>query len=327
MNSSIFSTFSQGENRITSQFFEVLFQLSYSTSNKIIRFILDNEKFDVVEKKNQYKTDKYSSVPDYMIRSKFNILVETKNKSGLINEKQIKEHIKVLEDEVCGNDYLLVLTPDGERPPLLDKVGDDRICWCSFESIYDFIDSEILNNSSIFVSEHEVYLLKHIMQFFREENLCKVVKKEVVIVAAKGAWPEYEKFSAYICPVNRNFSNIEYIAFYAGNEIKPCVAKILKHYSRVDFSAGSDNGDSKLNELVGRISVEGNFDRSGNFQQIFILSDKSSEDTFLLSAPLENDCVKDGKRVAAVQKFMYTTLKALESSRTISDLKAVTKLK
>lgn len=62
---------------------------------------------------------------------------------------------------------------------------------------------------------------------FRRERLMEA-SKDTVVVAARIAWGQYQRYSVYICQSGRAFEPVTYMAFYTDGEIKPYVAKLLE---------------------------------------------------------------------------------------------------
>lgn len=60
--------------------------------------------------------------------------------------------------------------------------------------------------------------------------------EEVLIVAARSAWPLYTAISAYICQNRRSFRPVTRMGFYANRTIFPAYPAILERHDDVDVS-------------------------------------------------------------------------------------------
>jgi hypothetical protein len=60
--------------------------------------------------------------------------------------------------------------------------------------------------------------------------------EEVLIVAARSAWPLYTAISSYICQNRRTFRDVSRMGFYAERTIYPAFPLILERHNDVDLS-------------------------------------------------------------------------------------------
>ena len=60
--------------------------------------------------------------------------------------------------------------------------------------------------------------------------------EEVLVVAARAAWPLYQTLSAYLCQNHRFFRPVSRLAFYADRTIYPAYSRILARHDDVDVS-------------------------------------------------------------------------------------------
>jgi hypothetical protein len=102
---------------------------------------------------------------------------------------------------------LLVLTPDDGRPPELAKLSDARVVWTSFSMLDQAID-ELLDDKYEVVSEREAFLLRALQTMLAEEGLL-ANPNDVVIVAARNAWPEYIKAGQDDCGIGWGYLTTE----------------------------------------------------------------------------------------------------------------------
>ena len=121
----------------------------------------------------------------------------------------------------------MVLTPDLSQPKSFQRVNDrqHKVVWSSFVALDQAIE-ELLADGSEVVSEREAFLLRELQGMLVEEGLIGTASV-VVVVAARHAWPEYQRYSAYICQPGRAFKPVKRIAFYSNGQIYPLVPLIL----------------------------------------------------------------------------------------------------
>ena len=122
--SNIFSTYSQGENRVTSSILAVIRSLSLDRIERILGALLEQSELEFVRFENQ-PSKGGDGVPDAIIQSSFRLLVETKTERDGLNFPQLKRHLKRLDDATEQMALLLILTPDDARPPIVDELADD----------------------------------------------------------------------------------------------------------------------------------------------------------------------------------------------------------
>lgn len=136
MTTSIFSTYSTGENRITSSFLAVLRSLSLDRMQRILGELLGQPEFELISFQNQ-PSKGGEGVPDAIIQSNTFLLIETKTTRNALKLPQLKRHIDRLVDSVG---VLLILTPDDSIPVILNESGDSRVAWSSFAQLSQSID-------------------------------------------------------------------------------------------------------------------------------------------------------------------------------------------
>lgn len=161
---------------------------------------------------------------------------------------------------------LLVLTPDDVRPSELDKLNDPRVAWTSF-TILDQAIVEMLDDKYEVVSEREAFLLRALLTMLAEEELMANAN-DVVIVAARKAWPEYNELHAYVCQPNRPFQQVSRLGFYSKGGIYPLVPKILAPHDEVEMV--KNRYDGELGALDYRLLKEGKRPESGMFKVLLL---------------------------------------------------------
>jgi hypothetical protein len=146
--------------------------------------------------------------------------------------------------------------------------------------------------------------------------------KDVVIVAARNAYPLYLKHAMYFCQPGRTFREVDRIAFYTGNEIKPEIPSILARRDHVSIDratarslqASASRADAAIGELVERLICDGVLGE-GDVQQMFLLSPANDVRTVRLRGPIHNASVgRRGQRIAWTQGQRYASLAELEAN-------------
>ena len=142
MTTPLFSTYSQGENRVTATFLAVLQRLSLPNMNRILGRCLASGRRIATSGPQGIE-----STPDAKIETGQGVWFETKTGNAVL--KQIRSHMVVRGDE-----KLVVLTPDDGKPPVLDSTnlreGDrNRIAWASFNTLDDIV-KDILEDQQTF---------------------------------------------------------------------------------------------------------------------------------------------------------------------------------
>jgi hypothetical protein len=171
------------------------------------------------------------------------LLVETKTARDCVDLKQLERHLNRLNESNEASKLLLVITPDDECPQAVTQLNDNRVAWSSFALFAQAIDG-ILSDPLETVSEREQFLLRELQAMFENESLISTVN-DVVVVAARDAWPEYQKYHAYVCQPDRPFRPVDRMAFYTQGQIYPLVPKILQSYNHVEFTPENHVGDLK----------------------------------------------------------------------------------
>lgn len=319
MPASIFSTYSTGENRVTATILAVLRALSMERMERLLGAILERPDFELISFKNQ-QSKGGEGVPDAVIRSSLMLLIETKIKHQSLNRPQLERHLRRLDDSKEVVRVLLVLTPDAQIPTVIREMNDSRVAWSSFFSLDQAID-EILRDPKEVVSEREAFLLRELQEMLQRESLLKA-QRDVVVVAARTAWPEYLKYSAYVCQAGRYFQPVCHMAFYTAGEICPLIPKIKGVHDNIEFIRGKERG--VLGELVNRLLDE--TERvEGEIYKVMFLSEPEAKETIKLAEPIKNDLEsKSGRPIAFTQGQCYISAKQIQSARTTTDIKRET---
>lgn len=312
---SIFSTYSTGENRVTASLLAVLRSLSLDRIQRLLGALLEQSEFELVRFQNQ-PAKGGKGVPDAIIHASIRLLVETKIERDAINLPQLKQHLQRLDETNEATRLLLVITPDEVRPKSLDAIGDERIVWASFAAIDQAID-ELLDDKYEVTSEREAYLLRELQNMFATEGLL-ATDNDVVVVAARNAWPEYNRFHAYICQPNRPFQQVSRMAFYSHGQVHPLVPRILETHDDVHMASGQMTGP--LGALVQRLLDE-ELRNAEEHYKVLLLSAPDSPDTLRLPGPIPNNLTtQNGKTIAYTQGQRYVASARLLSAHVTSDL-------
>lgn len=314
MPTNIFSTYSTDENRVTASILAVLRSLSFERTERLLAALLERPELELMRFQNQ-PSKGGEGVPDGIIRASFCILIETKLKPNSVKLPQLKRHLERLEQGTEAVRVLLVLTPDDRQPGVLSQIQSPLVAWSSFAALDQSID-ELLGDPQEVISEREAFLLRELQAMLLGEKLI-VASTEVVVVAARHAWPEYERYHAYVCQADRRFQPVSRIAFYAGGRIWPLVPRILEVHEHVDFAVGRCEGS--LGILVDRLLTDQV--RSEGVYKVILLSSPESDETVKLSGPVLNDLTsKNGRPTAFTQGQRYVARDRLCNAKTTSDL-------
>ncbi len=308
MSGNIFSTYSQGENRVTSTIIQVLRNLPI---NVVERFL---DMFTVSNDQNFFsfvnQVHGAGSVPDAEISSNFRMLFETKIAPDTVNIEQLEKHLKLCAD----HGKLVYLTPDSTKPKPLE--GKDVI-WRSFWDLNELID-ELIASDDIVLSERDQFLLKNLQIFFDESGLLPV-KNAVVIVAARNAWPVYLKHGVYVCQANRSFRHVDWLGFYYDGKVESKLAKIHSHKDFMFPTEFGDNSDMPDKRLIPWLND--NPWAHGKTLHVFDISGPDDNETVELGHSVKNDLKNSsGRGYAYTQGQRYTTLDKVRAAKSTTAL-------
>jgi hypothetical protein len=307
---SIFSTYSQGENRVTSTIISVFEKLNPNTIRTIIQNILGDDTFELIKFENQVKKGARSSIPDAKIHSLFELFIETKIEKKSVDDSQINRHLEYLQNAYSK---LLILTPDAIVP---FTNNNPKIIWANFNSILVIIEELLVDY--FMITERERFLLFELKLFIINSNLlCEDPSEMITIVPANLAWPEYINCGLYICQQNRSFRETKYLGFYANGAIQNHIPQILGYID--DFNLSTDDiygididdikGTSNLTlfqERIKKYQLENKNNLRKESSKIFVLSELNSDLTLKRDSIIENDKLsKTGKNTAYIQNQTY----------------------
>lgn len=292
----LFSTYRQGENRVTSSMLAVFERVDLSLVERLLEVASEASELEMVRFTNQVagKTPKgarSASVPDGAVRASCRYLFEVKTARNAVKVRQLRDHLAGL-DGSGGDERLFVVTPDGETPAEVTAVGDERVVWFNFAALAQAM-SELLQDPDTAVSEREAFPLRELRQLFDADGLLAPAE-DVVVVAASFAYPAYLMYGAYLCQIGRSFRpGLTRMGFYSKKAIRPEFPRIEHHVDRLRFEASEadrlaatgDPGDAAAARLIRRMLADGTR-WTGTEVQAFLLSPADHPDTLRLPQPI-----------------------------------------
>lgn len=311
----LFSTYRKGENRVTASMLAVFERIDLGLVERLLAVATEESSLAFVSFVNQAAGKE--SIPDAAISANFRYIFETKTKRNALDapEFQLESHLRMLDGRFAS-ERLIVLTPDAETPTQVTDLGDERVIWLSFEALSQAIES-LLADPAELISEQTRFLLGELQSLFYEDGL--IGQNDVVVVAARKAWPEYLKYSAYICQPGRSFrQGIERFGFYTEKAIQPLIPVILARFDNLEFaersiaqlrSAGTAT-DAKVADLIQK-KLGPEPAARGLTLQVFLLSGPDQDVTLRLAQPILHN-----RPTAWTQNQRYTRLALLEQGPT-----------
>ena len=191
--SPLFSTYRQGENRVTSSVLAVFERVDVEVVERLLGAATGEATLAMLSFQNQSAKGS-DSVPDAVISSSFKFVFEVKTDRNAVRKSQLLSHLKQLDD-THENELMFVLTPDPEEPAVVVELDDPRVIWFNFFAL-DRAVQEVLEDTDQLLSERSRFLLRELRRLFEEDGLLSW--DDTVIVAARKAYDEYLKYSAYI---------------------------------------------------------------------------------------------------------------------------------
>ena len=322
MPNPLFSTYTQGENRVTSTVIAVLQHVNNQLAEDILVTLTDESDLSLISFDNQVTG--VDSVPDAAIRSSTELWFETKTSQDAVDKEQLENHLHALDQDAAELQRLIVLTPDARLPDEIAEIDDERIVWANFNTLIDTIETVLerdVGNTGAGTSvptEREAFLLRELSRFLYDEDLVSGKEDRVLVVAARRAWPEYQEHGLYFCQANRSFKPVEHLAFYTDGEIKTAVPSVMSAIESIEFTEEtvrdhpnlSQSQREQLLEAVVWLREEGS-ERHGETGKVLFLRDDIE-----LDHPVENDktASDSDRRVAFVQGHRYVSLFKLQDN-------------
>ena len=320
MTTPLFSTYRQGENRVTSTLLAVLQRLSLPNIDRILQALLEDEGFNLIAFENQPKLKE--STPDARIATGPSILVETKTARNAVNNRQLNSHL----GNALPGEKLLLLTPDDLPPPGLNS----QIIWSNFKTLVGVVE-DILGDDTEPPSENESFLLREFIRMLRQDGLLDSTESRVMVLGARLAWPMYERLSVYRCGPDKPMRAIrdsDYLAFYVGGKIQHLVPRILSVVDSIDVTKKEETESLEAGarrhaeELRQRIDYHKQGHEFSRAFKVMFLSGPTDDETVNLAKPIIND-KRDKNGDPTPFTFgqpRYVTLKSLQKASRTSEL-------
>ncbi|MFN0281303.1 MAG: hypothetical protein ACKVZ6_04965 [Kineosporiaceae bacterium] len=324
MANPLLSSYRAGENRVTSSTMAVFERIDLALVTDLLGAASGaGSELRTVSFENQVTGD--ASVPDARISGHFTWLFETKTVRGGYNaeghdRQQLRGHARLLESDPDA--LLFVLTPDPVRPAwfsTLDGVQDTvrpRVLWVGFRDLAEAINQAVTDPRRL-LGEQTRFLLDELVRLYETDGLLST--DDTVVVAARTAWPEYQRISAYVCQPNRAFRDgLTQLAFYAEGQIQPVVPRILRHEVAVPFTDHEaerldDAGDPEVATVIRALLAAGTR-VDGDAYDVLLLTGPDDAATIRLPQPVVNDTTTaSGKPWAWTLGQRYTRLEVLRS--------------
>lgn len=321
----LFSTYRQGENRVTASLMAVFERIDLSKVERILAAASEDSALQLFSFENQAHSQHSTSVPDARIGANFSLWFETKTVPGAVRDDQVIAHLEHLQ-QGSGLERLFLLTPDAEEPAIVRAIDDPRLKWISFRALSQAIDSVLADDREL-VSEKEELLLRELQALFEVDNLLGD-PRQVVVVPAGNAYADYQKVSAYLCQPGRPFKPVERLAFYCRGQIEREVPMIRHIADEIVFSPEQAEALRATNapfcveiaDLIER-SVELGIRPAGSLEKVFLLSGPDDPATMKLDQPIHNDATDaNGRNVAWVMMQRYVSTVALTKAKVTSEL-------
>lgn len=321
MANPLFSTYTQGENRVTSTLLAVLEHVNSRLAEDILEALVDESDLALVSFDNQVSG--VASVPDAAIRGSTALWFETKTQQGEVDREQLQNHLLALDEDPSDLQRLIVLSPDEREPDPVSAIDDERLAWANFDALVGTLESLLERDAgsveaSMYIpTEREAFLIRELTRFIYDEGLVSGKEDRVLVVGARRAYGEYHEYDHYFCQPNRSFKPVSHLAFYRKGEIKPEIPRVVDSVESVtltregirDSEQLTKRQEKELLDVVERMEANGS-ERVGDTQKVLFL-----EPDFELDASVRNDkTANDSNRtVAFVQGHRYVSLSDLQS--------------
>jgi len=321
----LFSTYRQGENRVTASLMAVFERIDLFKVERILAAASGESALQLFSFENQVHGSQSASVPDARISANFSLWFETKTAPGQVRTEQLSQHLGHLVDK-RGYERLFLLTPDAEEPDEVRTLDDARVVWINFKSLSQAIDDLFADDREL-VSDKEELLLRELQALFEEDNLLGD-PRQVVVVPARTAYGEYLEYGAYVCQPRRSFKPVERMAFYRHGQIEREIPAIRHVDNEVEFSrqnatdlqARDDAISHEIAKLIERMIETGPRPEGAAFK-VFLLTRPDDPSTIILDGPILNDATDSNGRTAAwVQMQRYASLAAMRGAQQTSQL-------
>lgn len=241
---SLFSGYSQKENRVTNYVLLVLRMLyedSPSYLNEIFGRLFPEEVSNIIGVSFKQQTKKGTSVPDGLITQKaFSIFIEAKNHDWFY-KNQIDKHLEGLNNEDPGIKVLMLL---GNIESDVEERFDD-ISKTTREKFDGKIHFKVVTFEDLLSELNELDLPKRLQDlvdelehFFDEESLLPRWKYKLDVVNCTGSADKVVEHGIYTCPTSGgayNHRRCRYFGVYGGKKVVEFVCDIR---AVLDFEDG-----------------------------------------------------------------------------------------
>ena len=248
--------------------------------------------------------------------------IETKTTGDTVNSRQLNNHLNSLG----RGENLLLLTPDDQAPSGLHST----VAWSNFRTLASAVE-DILEDESDPPSEREAFLLREFILMLRQDGLLDSTAPRVMVLAARMAWPEYQRLSVYKCGPNKPMQRIkdsDHLAFYVNGQIQPRVPRIKSVLESIDMTKQGEiesleESQRRLaEELRESIYIHDEIHQFGGARKVLFLSGPEDDETVTLERAIINDKKdKNGKPTPfTFGQPRYITLESLKWASTTSEL-------
>ena len=323
----LFSTFSQGENRVTGSMIAVFERLDLETLRTVLAAACGDAEMQLVRFELQPRSKAGPSVPDARISGSFDYLFETKTTFDAISSpNQVLKHLKAFSGRPEVDERLFVVTPDAVVPAAVSQIKDSRVVWFSFKTLDQAIldvlhDENTPEEERLVLRTDERALLREFHAFLSEERL--LGREDTIIVAAGWAYGFYQDTGTYVCQSGRFRPGRTHLGFYRSKQIEQEIPRIEYQEDGVLFTRAEaakrrrSNSDHQrqIAELIERGLSQGTH-VDGATHQVFLLSPLGSPDTVVLQQAITHD-----RPGPWLRQHRYVYLEILREAQTTDDLR------
>lgn len=320
----LFSTYSQGENRVTGSMIAVFERLDLSTLTFILGQAIDDLDLELLTFVLQPASGD-GSVPDAEISGGFRFLFEIKTAYDAVNPVQLDGHLNHLQRTDTLRELLIVVSPDSVSPsPVSDlQAAGQPVKWFSFATLHSVIDAALAENEG--VRDDERLLLRELQTLLVEEGL--LGRQDTVIVAAGLAHGFYKSHDSYVCQQGRSFrEGLTHLGFYRRRGIEREIPRILRVEDNVTFTLADaaawralpDPLDQRIGAVI-EASLASGERADGAVHKVFLLSPPDAEETIELGERIPHKTDGRGTAFAMHQRYVY--LEDLKTAKSTADLR------
>ena len=310
--SPLFSTYRQGENRVTASLMAVFERIDLTNLERILASASEDSALQLFSFENQVHGGSSPSVPDARISASFALWFETKTAPGQVRIDQLRGHLKHLGDG-HGYERLFLLTPDADEPEAVATIDDARLKWLSFKALSQAID-DLLGDDRELVSEKEELLLRELQALFEVDNLLGD-PRGVVVVPAGRAHREYldprPTSASRVGPSSPSSGWPSTAADGSSARSRACGTSSTRSSSpgpTLNAAVVRDPLDAEVADLIER-ALDERRKSEGTLSKVFLLSGPDDPETERLEAPIANDATDaNGRTTAWVMMQRYASL-------------------